>query len=111
MPPQFSAAILIMSRNPPSCESVLEPKATEATQSHPKATLKPPKGHILGIDSGLQSHPQATPRLPQGFPKAPPRLHQGHAKATPRPLSSQLIGSVCESEAQKPPVSAGLWPP
>ena len=30
-------AILIMSRNSPSCESVLEPKATEATQSHRKA--------------------------------------------------------------------------
>jgi hypothetical protein len=30
-------AILIMGRNSPSCESVLEPKATEANQSHRKA--------------------------------------------------------------------------
>ena len=80
---------LIMSRSPPSCESVLEPKATEATQSHPKATLKPPKGHILGIASGVQSHPQATPRLPQGYPKATPRLHQGSTKAPPRLHQSQ----------------------
>src|ERR1035438_10178827 len=92
MPPQFSAAILIMSRNPPSCESVLEPKATEATQSHPKATLKPPKGHILGIDSGVQSHPKATPKPPQGYPKAPPRLPQGSPKATSKPGASQVLG-------------------
>src|ERR1019366_3187374 len=44
-------AILIMSRNPPSCESVLEPKATEATQNHPKATPRP-----------HQSYTKATPR-------------------------------------------------
>src|ERR1035441_291715 len=114
-------AILIMSRNPPSCESVLEPKATEATQSHPKATPRPHQGHILGIDSGVQRHPKATPKPPQGSTKAPPRLHQGYTKTTPRlpqgspkatpgPLSSQLIRPVCKSEAQKPPVSAGPWP-
>ena len=53
---------LIMSRNSFSCESVMEPKATEAT-------LKPYTGHRLGTDSGLQSHTNATPRLPQGHPK------------------------------------------
>src|ERR1035438_6030988 len=78
-------AILIMSRNPPSFESVLEPKATEATQSHTKATPRPHQGHILGIDSGVQRHPKATPKPPQGSTKAPPRLHQGSTKATPRP--------------------------
>src|ERR1035441_8974400 len=103
-------AILIMSRNPPSCESVLEPKATEATQSHPKATPRPHQGHILGIDSGVQRHPKATPKPPQGSTKATPRLHQSYTKATPRPLSSQLIRPVCKSEAQKPPVSVGPWP-
>jgi hypothetical protein len=67
----------------------------KATQSHLKATTKPYNRHILGIDSGVQSHPKATlkppqshpkatPRLPQGYPKAPPRLHQGSTKATPR---------------------------
>src|ERR1039457_3879715 len=50
----------------------------------PKATPRPPQGHILGIDSGVQSHPKATPRLPQGYPKATPRLPQGSPKATPR---------------------------
>ena len=62
LPLALLSAILIMSRNSSSCESVMEPKATEAT-------LKPYTGHILGIDSGLQSHTNATPRLPQGHPK------------------------------------------
>src|ERR1035438_6166174 len=30
----------------------------------PKATAKPYSRHILGIYSGVQSHPQATPKLP-----------------------------------------------
>src|ERR1017187_5987208 len=85
MPPQFSAAILIMSRNPPSCESVLEPKATEATSSHPKATLKPYTRHRLRSTELPQSHSKATPRLPQGYTKATLRLHQSHTKATPKP--------------------------
>src|ERR1039458_8723661 len=50
----------------------------------PKATPRPPQGHILGIDSGVQRHPKATPRPPQGYPKATPRPPQGHPKATPR---------------------------
>src|ERR1039458_7756806 len=48
--------------------------------------------HILGIDSGVQSHhkaiylgvqshPKATPMRPQSHPKAPPRLHQSHLQA------------------------------
>src|ERR1035441_5347082 len=49
-----------------------------------KATSKPPQRHILGIDSGIQSHPKAPPKPPQGYPKATPRLHQGSTKATPR---------------------------
>src|ERR1017187_10423971 len=49
-----------------------------------EATPRPYCRHILGIDSGVQSHPQATPRLHQGSTKAPPRLHQGSTKATPR---------------------------
>src|ERR1035441_10585839 len=57
---------------------------SKATQSHLKATPRPPQGHILGIDSGGQSHPKATPRPPQGHPKATPRLPQGYPKATPR---------------------------
>src|ERR1039457_551269 len=40
----------------------------------PKATAKPYSRHILGIDSGVQSHPKATPRP-----------HQSHTKATPKP--------------------------
>src|ERR1035441_2590590 len=30
----------------------------------PKATSKPYTRHILGIDSGVQSHPKATPKPP-----------------------------------------------
>ena len=65
----------------------------------PKATPKPYTRHILGIDSGVQSHPKATskptdsqpigtPKPPQSHPKATPRLPQGYPKATPmRPQS------------------------
>ena len=38
----------------------------KATQGHPKATLKPPTSHILWSTEPHQSHPKATPRLPQG---------------------------------------------
>ena len=41
----------------------------------PKATAKPYSRHILGIDSGVQSHPKATPKP-----------HQSHTKATLKPL-------------------------
>src|ERR1035441_4069420 len=36
----------------------------------PKATPRPYCRHILGIDSGVQSHPKATLRLHQGSTKA-----------------------------------------
>ena len=88
----------------------IEKLSARATPKPPKATPRPYYRHILGIDSGVQSHPKATTKPPQGYPKAPPRLHQGSTKATPRPLLSQLIRPVCKSEAQKPPVSAGPWP-
>ena len=39
----------------------------------PKATTRPYTRHILGIDSGVQSHPKATSRLHQSHPKAPPK--------------------------------------
>src|ERR1035441_9425245 len=67
------------------------PEATskpEGRAEPPKATPRPPQSHILGIDSGVQSHPKATPRLHQGSTKAPPRLHQGSTKATPKPHQS-----------------------
>src|ERR1035438_6051946 len=62
----------------------------------PKATPKPYTRHILGIDSGVRSHPKATPKPTdsqpignpkplQSHPKAPPRLHQSHTKAPPEP--------------------------
>src|ERR1017187_9419300 len=59
----------------------------------PKATPKPPQGHILGIDSGVQSHPKATPRLHQGSTKAPPKPPQGSTKATLKPPQSLLIAN------------------
>src|ERR1019366_4931899 len=62
----------------------------------PKATPKPYGRHILGIDSGVQSHHKATtkpstweyratPKPPQCDPKATLRLHQGSTKAPPKP--------------------------
>src|ERR1017187_4066361 len=61
-----------------------------------KATPRPYTRHILGIDSGVQSHHKATTKPPtrqekattrrhQSHPRATPRLHQGHPKATPKP--------------------------
>src|ERR1039458_2564670 len=77
----------------------------QATQSHPKATPRPPQGHILGIDSEVQGHPKATPRPPQGHPKATPRLLQGYTKATPRLQQSHPKASP------KPPQSHPHAPP
>src|ERR1022692_1264348 len=56
----------------------------------PKATAKPYTRHILGIDSGLQSHTKATPRPHQSHTKATPRPHQGHTKATPKPTTQAI---------------------
>src|ERR1039458_8216967 len=69
----------------------------------PKATAKPYSRHILGIYSGVQSHPKATPRPTdsqpigtpkpsQSHPKAPPKPHQSHPHATLKPPPSQGIG-------------------
>src|ERR1039457_4148077 len=66
----------------------------------PKATAKPYSRHILGIDSGVQSHHKATPRLHQGSTKATPRLHQGSTKATPKPRPSP---------PQAPPKPKAKW--
>src|ERR1035441_6320997 len=79
-----------------ACISPAKGRMQQARAKPPKATTRPPQGHILGIDSGVQSHHKATPRppqshilwsteAPQGHPKATPRLHQGHPKAPPRP--------------------------
>src|ERR1035441_5264148 len=54
----------------------------------PKATAKPYTRHILGIDSGLQSHTKATPRPHQGHTKVQKKRHQTHAKATQKPPQS-----------------------
>src|ERR1039457_7296692 len=56
----------------------------------PKATTKPYTRHILGIDSGVQSHPKAIYCGVQSHPKATPRIPQGHPKATPKPRISPL---------------------
>src|ERR1017187_10717597 len=79
------------------------PEATtkpEGRAEPPKATPKPPQSHILGIDSGVQSHLKATPRLHQGSTKAPPRLHQSHPKATPMRPSSRLFSHLCVKPGQ-----------
>src|ERR1035438_9073791 len=79
---QGKPAILIMtefsllrevSRAPPPFRS------GEATQSHHKATTKPYSRHILGIDSGVQSHTTATPQP-----------HHSHLKATPKPTTQAI---------------------
>src|ERR1035438_1489522 len=57
----------------------------QATQSHHKATTRPPQGHILGIDSGVQGRPKATPRPPQSHILWSTEAPQGHPKAPPKP--------------------------
>src|ERR1035441_1295530 len=100
------AAILIMKEFPLLREApALKP---------PKATAKPYTRHILGIDSGLQSHIKATPRPHQSHTKATPRPHQSHTKATPRPHQSHTKAN-CSGyfngwRARKPPVLPGSWP-
>src|ERR1019366_10396352 len=76
----------------------------------PKATPKPYTRHILGIDSGVQSHPKAPPRLHQGSTKAPPKPHQSHPKATSKPTDSQPIGTPKphQSHTKAPPKNADL---
>ena len=54
----------------------------------PKATSKPYTRHILGIDSGLQSHPKATTKPHHSHTTATPKPHQSHTKATPQPHHS-----------------------
>src|ERR1017187_7988397 len=91
----------------------------------PKATAKPYTRHILGIDSGLQSHTKATPRPHQSHTKATPKPHQGHTKATPRPHQSHTKATPKPHQthpkanssgyfngwrARKPPVLPGSWP-
>src|ERR1022692_3916584 len=61
----------------------------------PKATTKPYTRHILGIDSGVQSHPNATLKPPQSHTKATPRLPQSHTKAWGKPIAH--AGGYCRS--------------
>src|ERR1035437_748766 len=53
--------------------SPAEGRMQKARAKPPKATSKPYTRHILGIDSGVQSHPKATPKPPPGaFPGLEP---------------------------------------
>src|ERR1017187_9620616 len=54
----------------------------------PKATTKPYTRHILGIDSGVQSHLKATPKPIDSQPIETPKPHQCDPKATSKPPQS-----------------------
>ena len=72
--------------------------STEAGAKPPKAILKPYTRHILGIDSGVQSHHKATTRPPQGYHKATTRLPQGHTEV------------IADGQLQIPEATRGsLW--
>ena len=77
----------------------------EGRAKPPKATAKPYSRHILGIDSGLQSHHTATtqPHHSQHHSptKATTQPHQSHTKATPKPHQSQLLRLFQRLEARK----------
>src|ERR1035441_1907539 len=78
------------------------PAQAKAGRKPPKATTRPYTRHILGIDSGVQSHPKATPRPPQGYTKATPRLHQGYpqAKVEGRIQNAERSGTASPSHPQ-----------
>src|ERR1035441_3012094 len=59
--------------------------------------------HILGIDSGVQSHTKATPRPHQSHTKATPKPPPSHTKATPR-----LGESVVRDRIRCPAMVASL---
>src|ERR1035441_2490532 len=61
----------------------------QARAKPPKATTRPPQGHILGIDSGVQSHHKAIPRPPQSHILWSTEAPQSHPKATPRLPTSE----------------------
>src|ERR1035441_5175527 len=73
--------------------SNLEPRTRKSCKP-PKATTKPYSRHILGIDSGVQSHPKATLKPPQGATKATPMRPQSHLKATPKPGESSDVSTA-----------------
>src|ERR1039458_2326261 len=70
--------------------SNLEPRTRKSCKP-PKATTKPYSRHILGIDSGVQSHPKATPKPPPSHHKAPPQPPPCDPKATPKPGNREGI--------------------
>src|ERR1039458_8484104 len=76
------------------------------TLKPPKATAKPYSRHILGIYSGVQSHPKATLQPPQGHLKATPKPHQSHTKATPKPHQSHTKATPKPSRPVTPRSSA-----
>src|ERR1017187_1342586 len=75
----------------------------KATPSHFKATPKPYTRHILGIDSGIQSHTKATLKRHQSHPKATFMRPSSHP-AEPHPAELGLagrpfwiiVGSLCQ---------------
>src|ERR1035437_10109441 len=68
-------------------------------QSHPKATPKPHQGHTKATPRPHQGYTKATPRLHQGHTKATPRPHQGHTKATPRPHQGHPKATLMRPES------------
>src|ERR1039457_5510095 len=81
-----------MSQHSHSCESALTQCGMQKGRAKPpKATSKPYSRHILGIDSGVQSHPKATSKPHQSHTKASPKPPQSHTKATSKPPQRLLI--------------------
>jgi hypothetical protein len=77
-------------------------------QSHPNATPKPPQSHILGIYLGVQSHLKATPMRPSCDPKATSKPPQSANKATPEQRMSLADSNLLPSE---PMAVFGSWNP
>jgi len=86
-------AILVTSTESHVCKSAFNLEAAEATQSHLKATPKPPQSLLIANRLRPQSHPKATSKPPQSHPKATLKPPQSHPKATLKPPLNQLIKS------------------
>ena len=65
-------------------------QALEATQSHLKATPKPPQSQLIANRLRPESHLKATLKPLQSHPKATPKLPQSDSKATLKPTSQAV---------------------
>src|ERR1039458_7926425 len=76
----------------------------------PKATAKPYSRHILGIDSGVQSHPNSSLKPPQSLLIANRLGPQSHTNATLKPPQSHTKATPKPHQSHTKARGKRLWP-